>query len=633
MALSGKTLESKTQPEGFLSCGANPKMNIGGRYMSRHRLLNPRTLLPIVAAILLIVALACGSSATATPLPTAKPTATTAPGDTPVPTAIPTIEVPATPAGGAKSGGNIRMSAYADSETWDPTGSSSLSSIMAISQLYSQLVQYDSVETTKVEGDLATSWEVTNGGNTFTFHLAENAKWQDGEDLTADDVVFSIARYMDNPKIGRSGLFRNYTKSVADGGVKKIDRNTVEMNLTFPSGAMINFLALDYVKILPKHIIDRGVDLAQAEGIIDNKAGSGPFMLTEYQRGNLYKVIKNPNYYKEGRPYFDSIDHFIIVDTGTLIAQFKAGQLDMMNGGFSNLTPTEYLQVDKDTVGSSNGHILAVEFPGTRNWGLMINIKKEPFTDPNVRKAIYLAIDRDQVNDLVEDGTGDTPCAFMAMGYSFEECKAFPGIRDKNSDGGKADVAFAKQLMIDAGFPDGFKTKYDARAVGTYPDTCSVIKQQLKDTLGIDGDINVHESAAGYALFATSRPEGAVGDWELACQGEGMTVQDPDALLGSIYLKGATRNYTDWELQNVRDAFEAQKVEQDPDKRKQMMRDLEDWIIPTDPDDISKGFTDNHWVTLYWGKFYWLVHEDIRGFNAPSTVQYGFQHQDLWLDR
>jgi peptide/nickel transport system substrate-binding protein len=597
--------------------------------MSRHRFFNLRTLLPIVSAILLIVAVACGSSETDT-----QKGASSTSSNTPVPAAVAATEVPAATGGDTKYGGNVRMSAYADTKDWDPLGSASLSSIQAYSQIYNQLVQFSTgADTTKVVGDLAESWEVSNGGSTFTFHLAENATWGDGVSVTADDVVFALSRYM-NPEnsIGRSGLFRNYTVPVSEGGIKKIDDYTVEMNLSFASGAFINFLALDYAKILPKHILEAGVDLNQAEGIISSKAGSGPFVLERYQRGNGYSVSKNPNYFKDGRPYFDSIEHFIITDTGTLVAQFKAGTLDMMNGGFSNLSPTEYKQLDADTVGSANGHIIANEMPGSRNWGLMMNRKYPgPLEDARVRKAIYLALDRAQLNEILEDNTADTPCSLWGMGHTLEECATFPGMRDKKSEGGKADIAFAKQLMADAGYPDGFQTHYDARQVGSYPDTCSVIKQQLKDTLGIDGEIATHESAAGYALYGTSRA--GTGDWQMACQGEGMTVLDPDALLGGVYLKGATRNYTDWEPQNVRDAFENQKVEQDPAKRRQQLKDLEDFLIPTNPDDISQGFTDNHWVTLFWGKFFWLTHEDVQGFNAPATVQYSFKHEDLWLDR
>ncbi|NQW24117.1 MAG: ABC transporter substrate-binding protein [SAR202 cluster bacterium] len=601
--------------------------------MPRHRLLNVKTLLSLVTAIVLIVAVACGSSATATP--TSSTGGTTS---TPVPTAVMTdaTSEPAMTGGDAKYGGNIRMYSYADTRDWDPLGSSSTSSVQAFSQLYNQMVQFSTgADTSEVVNDLADSWEVSNGGATYTFHLNQDAKWQDGEDISADDVVFAFGRYMDPANnIGRSGLFRNYALPVDQGGLKKIDADTVEMNLSFASGAFMSFLALDYAKVLPKHLLEKNIDLNQAENVIANKSGSGPFMLEEYQRGNQYSVSKNPNYFKEGRPYFDSIDHFIITDSGTMIAQFKAGQLDMMNSGFSNLNPTEYNELDADTVGASNGHFTANPLGGSRNWGLMINRKYPgPLQDPNVRKAIYLALDRAQLNDLLEDNTADTPCALWSTGYTYEECASFPGIRDKKSAGGQADLAFAKQLMADAGYANGFKTTYDARQVGNYPDVCSIVKQQLKDSLGIDGDIGTHESAAGYTLFGTARAEGATGDWQLACQGEGMTVLDPDALLGGIYLTGGTRNYTNLEPTEVRDFFELQKVETDPAKRRAILRDLEDFLIPTDPNDISKGYSDNHWVTLYWGQFYWLVGEDIRGFNAPKTVQYGLKHEDLWLDR
>jgi len=547
-------------------------------------------------------------------------------------TDVPVPEATDVPAADSKYGGEIRMSAYADTRDWDPIGSGSLSSVQAYSQLYNQLVQYDTVETTKIICDLCSGWEISNGGQTFTFKIRSGIKWQDGSDLTAEDIAFTMARYM-NPDvpIGRSGLFRNYTLPAEENGVRTVDADTVEFNLSFPSGAFIKFLALDYVKVLPKSLLEQDIDLNQAENIISNKSGSGPFMLTDYQRGNSYSVVKNPNYFKEGRPYFDSIDHFIITDTGTLIAQFKAGQLEMMNGGFSNLQPTEYLQLDADTTGTANGHVTAHPLGGTFNVLFMVNSKKAPFDDIRVRKAMYLALDRQQINDLLQDNTAAIPCPMMNMGYSFEECAEWPGIRSKDSAGGQEDLALAKQLMADAGFADGFTTAYDARQVGNYPDVCTVVKQQLEDALGIKGDIQTYESAAGYALFATSRS--AEGDWALACQGEGMTVLDADALLGGVYLDGATRNYTNWEPAFIREKFELQKVEQDPDARRAILKEIEEYLVPTDVSDLSKGYVDNPSTTLYWGKFFWLVHEDIQGFNVPQTVQYGFKHEDLWLQR
>ncbi len=289
--------------------------------MLRHRGLNRWTLLPMIAALLLVISVACGGGATATPIVREVVVERTVevPVKVPVATPVPTIDPNL-----AKYGGNIQMSAYADTRDWDPLGSSSLSSVKSYSQLYNQIVQPDTTDTVKIICDLCSSWDISNGGQTFSFKIRDGVKWQDGEDLTADDVVYGLARYM-NPEvsIGHSGLFRNYALPVKEGGIKLVGDDTVEFNLTFASGAFIKFLALNYVKVLPKHLLEQGIDLNQAENVIEHKSGSGPFILDEYKRGNVYAVSRNPNYFKEGRPYFNGIDHFIIVDSGTVIAQFK----------------------------------------------------------------------------------------------------------------------------------------------------------------------------------------------------------------------------------------------------------------------------------------------------------------------
>ena len=257
--------------------------------MEIHKLLSIRLLLPLAVMAVLIVGVACGSAeetdcppahlrrqlprppaaaateapapaateapapaATSAPAPTAVPGATTRPTNTPAPTATQVVARPTpTPAGGPQYGGIVNMSAYADSRDWDPKGSSSLSSIQAVSQLYNQIVQYDTVDTSLIVCDLCDSWEASNGGQTITFHLRDDVSWLDGEKLDADDVHNSMLRYGDlDSKMGRSGLWRQYTLEAKNGGVNLIDDNTVEFNLKFASGAFIKFLAVDYVKVL-----------------------------------------------------------------------------------------------------------------------------------------------------------------------------------------------------------------------------------------------------------------------------------------------------------------------------------------------------------------------------------------------
>ena len=572
----------------------------------------------------------------APPTATPPPNATLRPTNTPAPTAVARTAPTPVPSSGPRSGGLVRMSAYADTKDWDPLGSSSTSSVISFSQLYNQIVQFDTVDTTLVVGDLAVSWDVNEDGTSYTFHLRDDVQWNDGTALTADDVVYSMQRYA-NPcnGRGRSGLWRAYTIPIevvnivdktdctatnADQVIRKVDDLTVEFNLAFASGAFINFLAIDYVKVLPKHLLEQGIDLNFAESILEHNSGSGPFILEQYQSGNHYKVNRNPNYFKEGLPYFDRIEHFIIIDPSTLVSQMEARQIDMANSAGNNLTATEVYTLETST----NSEYVAHDINGGATRGLMLNIKREPFTDHRVRQAINLAVDRQKHNERALHFASRGHCPLVGLANTFEECATWPGLRPKDTPGGLEDIAKAKELMAEAGYPNGFEVQYTVRQVVTYVAECSVIKQDLEEYLGITGDIETLPSAAGYAKYGTSRPADAKGDWQISCQGDGMTVYDVDAVYGGIFLKGGTRNYTDWETPEVNAWFEEQKVELDPEKRREINKEAERWL---------HDFSNNHWVSLSLIRSFWIINRDIKGFNAPQTVQYGFKHEHLWLDR
>ena len=102
-----------------------------------------------------------------------------------------------------------------------------------------------------------------------------------------------------------------------------------------------------------------------------------------------------------------------------------------------------------------------------------------------------------------------------------------------------------------------------------------------------------------------------------------MTVLDADAVFGGIYRPGGSRNYSDWSDPRVESIFQRQKVEQDPGRCRLLLREAADIL--------RQG--DNHWVTLVWARFFWQIHRDVKGFNPPQTVQCGFKHENLWLDR
>ena len=310
-----------------------------------------RTLFAGVAAVLLVAGAACGGAeapaapadtgsggaaapaateaaapaATSAPAqPTTPPTATATPPpkatlrptNTPAPTVVARTAPTPAPSSVAKAGGTTRMSAYADTKDWDPLGSSSLSSVISYSQLYNQIVQFDTEDPSVVVGDLAESWEINDAGTQYTFHLRDGIQWNDGTPLTAADVVYSMQRY-GNPcnGRGRSGLWRTYTIPIevvditdkadctatnADEVIRQVDADTVEFNLAFASGAFINFLAIDYAKVLPKHLLEQGIDLNLAENILEHNSGSGPFIPGGVPVRQLLPCEQEPELFQRG---------------------------------------------------------------------------------------------------------------------------------------------------------------------------------------------------------------------------------------------------------------------------------------------------------------------------------------------
>ena len=196
----------------------------------------------------------------------------------------------------AKRGGHVFVLNYAYPEVWDPHIAGTLGALGSISPMYNQVAEFNPLKPDEVIGDLAKSWDVVDDGLTYIFHLHENVKWWDGKPLTADDVVFSIQRMIapGEPR-PRVGLLRPTTKSA-----EAIDSHTVKVSLNYSSPSFIKFLAVDYMKIVPKHVVEAGTDINRWQNIV----GSGPFKIVKSRRGDSTTYERNPDYFKAGRPYF-----------------------------------------------------------------------------------------------------------------------------------------------------------------------------------------------------------------------------------------------------------------------------------------------------------------------------------------
>ena len=367
--------------------------------MSYRWLLNPKWLVFLPLLVVLVIGVACGGDeATSTPWPTAtpvpvapSPTATPvpvapSPTATPVPVATPT---PTAPPVMAKPepifGGVVPMSNFGNANGWDPHTAAIVQDTHLFGPMYNQVVEYNPLNPSEIIGDLAESWEQSDDGFSYTFRLHKGIKWADGQDLTADDVVFSLQRIIapgePRPQVGAMSRYIDRAE--------KIDEVTVRVHLKFPAPAFINYLGIDYMKIVPKHVVEAGVDISKFGGGL---VGSGPFKPVSYEPGNTHEMEKNPNYFKEGLPYFDGFKATIIKDKGTEIAALKTERILMgINASLNHQDVEDIVRLEEDQDFMSKYGIFKIQSGSTEN--LQLNVTKPPFDDDRIRRAVFLALE------------------------------------------------------------------------------------------------------------------------------------------------------------------------------------------------------------------------------------------------
>jgi hypothetical protein len=265
------------------------------------------------------------------------PTPTPAPTATPAPTPTPILLGRLTP----RRGGTITLShGTTFPNTWDPHPSVLLETISGNGLAYNQIVEYDETDPGVIVGDLAKSWFVSEDGLTYSFKLRKGVKWMDGRDFTADDVVFSIDRIIEPGAVRPSQKVIPYIKSAV-----KVDDQNVNINLNFPSLGFIQFLAVDFAKVVPKHIVEAGVDIS----LFENGIGTGPYSRLSFEPGATYEVERNPNYFKEGLPFLDGFKAILIQDKGTEIAAYRTERTQMSGSSVTNLDIEDYQRLEQDT--------------------------------------------------------------------------------------------------------------------------------------------------------------------------------------------------------------------------------------------------------------------------------------------
>jgi ABC-type transport system substrate-binding protein len=517
--------------------------------------------------------------------------------------------LPPTATAAGVSGGHATILNVGYPEGWDPHLAGTVLANAAISPLYNQVVEFNPIKPTEIIGDLAKNWEVKDDGLTYLFHLHEHVQWWDGKDLTAEDVAFSINRMIEPGKPRpRVGLLRPSTKAA-----EAINRHTVKVTLHYPSPSFLGFLAVDYMKIVPKHVVEAGVDINVWEHIV----GSGPFKIKSARRGDSVTYERNPKYFKPGRPYLDSLTILAITDAGTAAAAVKVGKV-VMTTGVTALGADDMLKLEKELKGK---YALYWQPTVTDRWHIHGNVEREPWKDLRLTKALRLATDQQEQKKAFGEGHYEMGAPFPVgswYGSTTEDLLKLPGYRmPKNKD-----IEEAKALLKDAGYDP--PAKLGKRVLTTpmasfAPDAAQLWVAQMRKTLGLDIEIKVVDAPTAINAFIA-------GDYDLGLSGYAYNIDDPDDFVNAMYGPGA-RNWTRWKHPQFLEMFDQQSREIDRDKRRQILRRMEEFLLTV----------EDPYLSINWKPWVYLVSNQVRteagAFVGPNSIQNILKNEHLWLEK
>jgi peptide/nickel transport system substrate-binding protein len=241
---------------------------------------------------------------------------------------------------------------------------------------------------------LAQSWEVSDEGKTYTFHLKEGVKFHDGTDFTADDVVWNVYRQFDQTTVGRENAPQYYEAASAAAGwrwaiagldrVEALDDHTVQFHLSHPFNPFLRMFT--QTDCGPMGLISpESADKFGNEGVQDNIVGTGPFKMVERVPGDRFVMERFDDYWNESwAPYLDRVIVVAMPDTAARQAALQAGEVDMI------------IAPDTDSLANleSKGFVVS-KGPMPHIWTVNFNDQEKAFEDDRVRMAVHYAIDRE----------------------------------------------------------------------------------------------------------------------------------------------------------------------------------------------------------------------------------------------
>jgi ABC-type transport system substrate-binding protein len=474
--------------------------------------------------------------------------------------------------------------------------------VAVLTHLYDGLVRFNPLDGLQsIIPSLATSWEVSDDGLTYTFTLREGVTFHDGAPFTADDVVATFGRAISPPE-GIISIMQSFYRSVES--VEAVDEFTVTFNLSEPQADLLTALAAPFSVVYSKAALD--ANNQDLRGVVP--PGTGPFVFVEYNEAENWVFSRNDNYWNPELPYLDGIELLHVAawsDRGTAVLTDQAA--------FSwNVSVETFAEGERrDTIG-------AKQVPSIGCYMLYINSRREPFNDPRVRRAMHLALNRQALIGAfrTQETIALTRWITHASPYATpsEEIALLPGYRAEKDE----DLAAAQALMAEAGFADGISgVELLAASVAPHAEILApAIQDLLRTALNIDLQIRVTERAQLVE-------EESAGNFDLVLDTPTITVSDFSAI-GNLYFRtDASQNFGGYSNPQFDELLSAADLEMDLAARTEIFRQVED-VLDEDPP----------WLLIGWTFHLPMWQSYFKGHNMEARTQSVWGRLDTgWLDQ
>ncbi len=481
--------------------------------------------------------------------------------------AIPFLVAISSPALAAKD--NLTIAQTVEPSSLDPHNCYELMAIRIYMNMFDSLIRADADG--QLHPSLAEKWEISDDGLTYTFQLRQGVKFQNGDPFTAADVKYSFERAMASP----------YCEEAAAplAGVDVIDDYTVAVKLKYPYPPQLNFFSTTYLAIVNKKVVDeRGQDFS----INPAGAGTGAYRFSEWKKGVSVTMTASDDYFG-GKPAIQTVVYRIIPEESAGAIALESGDVDIL------LQPST---VDVPQL-KKNSKLTVYEAESYYCEYLAINMSAAPFDKLEVRQALSMAVDKNDLILAAVDGIGGTPTGTIVSSRSF-------GYDPSLADPYPYDPEKAKQLLAQAGFPNGFETTIET-VDGPRKKVAEVYQAALA-TLGVKASINVVENAAFWDDVAKGKSPLYVG---------GMTAlpADGDPILNTCFSADTigTTNFSFYKNDEFQNLLAEERREGDAEKRARTLRQMQQIV-----------YGDIPVIPSYFRITFAACAKDLKGFKVES---------------